>query len=79
MEVEGGLAVGGAGERFLRAGAEDGGEVGRKDAGAEFEDFAGGGGAFGEVGPHADPLGSLAGEEKGNFGHTFLYKILNTN
>ena len=72
MEVEGGLAVGGAGEGYLRAGFQDGGEVGREDARAEFEDFPGGGGGFGEVGSHTDPLGSLAGEEKGYFNHFYL-------
>ena len=39
MEIEGGLAVGGAGEGFFGPGSEDGGEVGRKDARAIWRIF----------------------------------------
>jgi hypothetical protein len=71
------LAVGGAGEGFLRAGFQDRGKVGRKDTRAEFEDFPGGRGGLGQVCPHSDPLGSLAGEEEGKLGHQIIYRLLN--
>ena len=53
-------------------GFQDGGKVGGKDARAHLEDIPGGGGGFGQVVSHADPLGPLAGEEKGYFNHFYL-------
>ena len=64
MEVESGLAVGGAGESFFGAGAEYGGEVGRQDTGTEFENFPGGRGGFSQIGSHPDALGALAGKKE---------------
>ena len=72
VKDQGRLAVGGAGQGFFRTDLKNSGEVGRQDAGAEFQDFAGGGGGFLEVRPHADPLGPLTGEEESYAWHKWL-------
>lgn len=64
MEVEGGLAVGGAGKRFFGSILQNREKVGWKDFVIQLENFSGGGRSLGKVGPHADALGALAREEE---------------
>jgi len=64
VEVEGGLAVGGAGKRFFGSILQNREKVGWKEFRGETKEGVSGGGGGGEVGSHADALGALAREEE---------------